>query len=112
MREALGYAQDFLRRHPDDWRVRCLVATLDAALGRHRRAADELRRVLAQRPDVAQAHYLLGVVERDAQGDGQADENATRASFEAYLAREPRGAFAAETAAWLREHPKPGEAQR
>jgi tetratricopeptide (TPR) repeat protein len=102
LREALEYASASLRRHPDDWRLRYVAAAIEAALGRHARAADELRRVIAQRPDAADPHYLAAVVARDARGD----DEATREGFSAYLARAPHGAFAAEAAAWLAEHPE------
>jgi tetratricopeptide (TPR) repeat protein len=100
LREALEYAATFLRRHPDDWRLRVVTAAIDSALGRHAQAADELRRVIAQRPDAAQPHYLLAVVARD----GYRDDDAARAGFSAYLDRAPHGPFAAEAAAWLAEH--------
>ena len=99
LRAALGYARGYLRRSPAEWRLRYLVAAIESALGRPRKAAQELERVLADRPEAAQAHYLLGVLQRDAFGDPRA----ARASFRAYLAHAPDGVFADEVQAWLRE---------
>jgi tetratricopeptide (TPR) repeat protein len=103
LRAALDHAEPFLRRHPSAWRLRYLLATIRLALGDAPAAAKELTRVLAQRPGEAQPRYLLGVIERDAFGD----EAAARRDFGAYVELAPRGAHAAETRAWLAEHPEP-----
>jgi tetratricopeptide (TPR) repeat protein len=96
---ALDHALPFLRRHPQAWRLRIVVASLQAALDRPAEAAAELRRVLAQRPGAAPAHYQLGVLQRDA----FRDRAAARRSFQAYLRHDREGRFAPEVAAWLAE---------
>lgn len=106
LRAALDHGEPFLRRHPSAWQLRSLLAAIRFALGDASAAKKELARVIVQRPDAAQARYLLGVIERDAFGD----EAAARYDFEAYIEREPRGPYALETRAWLAEHPQPSAA--
>lgn len=101
LRTALAHAEPFLRRDPGAWQLRYLTAAIHLALDRPAEAAAELRRVLSQRPDAAQAHYLLGVTLRDA----FLDPRSARASFEAYLRYEPTGVHAPEVLAWIAERP-------
>jgi len=101
LRAALSHAEPHLRRHPDAWRLRLLVAAVQAALGRVDRAIDELERVTTQVPDAAEAHYLLAVWHAEHLGD----EARARASFEHYLAHAPEGAHAPEARDWLRSRP-------
>lgn len=99
LRAALDHAVPFLRRHPDAWELRYLVAAIRLALGHVAEARTELERVIAIQPQAAQPHYLLGVIERDA----FRDDPAARKSFETYAALDPHGAFAPEVLAWLAE---------
>jgi len=99
LQAALDHALPFLRHHPQAWRLRIVVASLQAALDRPTQAAAELRRVLMQQPDAAPAHYRLGVLQRDA----FRDRAAARRSFEAYLRHDREGRFAPEVTAWLAE---------
>jgi tetratricopeptide (TPR) repeat protein len=108
LRAALGYAHAYLERNPQAFRLRYLVASIHSALGQADLAVRELRRVLAQHPDAAQAHYLLGVIERDAFHD----DGAASQSFNAYVERDPDGTFSAEVRAWLLEHPRPATSAR
>lgn len=100
LRAALGHARPYLQQHPEDWRLRFVVAALELALGRSDRARDELLRVLAAQPQAADAHYLLAVLHRDTLGD----EPAARAGFRSYLRHDPDGRFAAEARSFLDEH--------
>jgi predicted Zn-dependent protease len=102
LQAALQHASPFLRRHPDAWRLRIVVAAIYAALDRPTDAAQELRRVLAQRPLDGSAHYSLGVLKRDAFHDA----NAARHHFATYLQADGDGRFAREVRSWLEEHPK------
>jgi Flp pilus assembly protein TadD len=97
LRAALAYAEPHLRRHPDAWRVRLLVAAVHAALGRHERAVEELHRITQAHPTVVEAHHELAVLYDEQLGD----EHAARRSFHAYLAHAPDGEHAAEARAWL-----------
>ncbi len=106
LRAALSYAESHLLRHPDAWVLRSLVASLEAALGQPELARRELRRVLADRPEEAEANYMLAVLERDVfAGDDSASQ-----AFAAYLRARPHGDHQAEARSWLREHPLPAEA--
>lgn len=97
LQAALAYAEPYLRRHPDAWQVRLLVATVCAALGRHERAAAELRQVTRDSEGAAEAHHQLAVLLDEELGD----EAGARASFSAYLVHAPGGRHAAEARAWL-----------
>lgn len=99
LRSALSHAEPYLRRNPHAFRVRYLAAAAYLALGQPARAFNHLARVVAQRPDVAQAHYLMGHLLRDSFGD----EQGAREAFRAYLAQAPRGEHAAELLAYLND---------
>lgn len=99
LRAALGYAEPFLRKHPEHVRLRHLVASVHLALGHARVAQRELQRVSERAPELPEPYYLRGVVERDALGDPAG----ARASFERYLALAPHGPHAPEVEAWLAE---------
>jgi hypothetical protein len=101
LRAALGFAEPYLRDHPQAWRLRALVASIELALGHEQAALTELARVIAQHPEADNAHYLTAVIERDA----FRDEIRTRTEFEFYVARQPHGPHAPEALAWLAEHP-------
>ena len=77
---ALDHALPFLRRHPHAWRLRIVVASLQAALDRPAEAAAELRRVIMQQPAAAAAHYQLGVLQRDSFRDRAAARQRNSAS--------------------------------
>ncbi len=104
LRAALAHALPYLRAHPSAWRVRYLAATIQAALGDVDAAVSELERVVRDHtldhPEAAEAHYLLGVLQRDT----RADDRAALDSFAAYLARAPNGEHAEEARGFLRDH--------
>jgi tetratricopeptide (TPR) repeat protein len=97
---ALNYARPYLQLHPEDYHLRYLVAAVQFGQSRPDEAARELRRVLQQQPDFAQAHYLLDVILRDHEHDLAA---ATQ-HFLRHQALDPRGLHGAEVAAWLDEN--------
>lgn len=98
-RSALLYAHPYLRRQPQDWRMRLLVASVHLGLEEPDAAERELSRALQQAPDAPEAHYLMAIVHRDGKGDpGAAVEH-----FQRYLQLAPSGDHAAEArvgAAW------------
>lgn len=59
---AASYGEDFLRRHPGDVEIQYAVASVYIALGDLARAREALRHVVAERPDIADAHYALATL--------------------------------------------------
>lgn len=108
LRSALAYAEPYLRRHPDAWRVQLLVAAVHAALGRDALAITGLQRVIAQAPAGPDAYYLLAVLLHDRLDD----EDGARTGFRSYLAVAPSGEHAREATAWLEAHPAPSAPAR
>lgn len=96
-RAAIQYAEDYLRKHPREHRLRFVVATLYVGLGEVEGARAQLERVIEQDPRHADAHYALAVLFRDqAKSYGKADEH-----FREYLRLDPRGQHAEEAAGSL-----------
>lgn len=95
---ALEYAEPYLMRHPSQWSLRMLVASIHIGLGHDERARDELMRVIEDAEDEpAQAHYLLGALYRDELEDPQA----SLLHFRRYLELEPDGPHRDEARAAL-----------
>ena len=92
LRQALLYAQPYLRRHADDWRLRFVVATVLLALDRVPEARAELERVVTAAPDVPEPHFVLGSLLRE----HLRDEPAAKSHLERYLALAPEGGHADE----------------
>ncbi|MBN1656257.1 MAG: hypothetical protein JXA30_20980 [Deltaproteobacteria bacterium] len=99
LRTALRYAEPYLIRHPESWRLRFLVATIYLALEQTLRAVEQLTRVAYDNPSHAPTYYLLAVINRDA------FENSILVGryFATYLDLAPDGEHASEARAWLRE---------
>ncbi len=92
LRVAIRHADDFLKRHPDDNRLRYLLGTLYAAVGEPASARRELEQVLERDPANADAHYALATLARDVDGDyARADHH-----FREYLRLNPNGPHAQE----------------
>ncbi len=89
---AVGYAEPYLETHPDDWRLRQLLATIQMGLGDAAAARLSLEHVVAEAPDEPVPHYMLGVLLRDQLHD----EPGMRVQFERYLALAPEGPHATE----------------
>lgn len=86
-RLAAQYAKDYLVAHPNDVRVRLVLASLYSATADYKLAKSEFERVLYTRPNDAQAHYALAVLLRDAEQDVVgADQH-----FREYLRLDPKG---------------------
>jgi tetratricopeptide (TPR) repeat protein len=95
-RVAIGYAENHLRRHPNDVSARFVLGTIYAAVGDAPGAKAELEKVLVARPAEAQAHFALAVLVRD-----QGDRAAADRHFREYLRLAPQGAYAEEARASL-----------
>jgi tetratricopeptide (TPR) repeat protein len=87
---ALDYAETYLRRHPGDTDVRLVTASIYAAIGDVAKARDGFERVIAEKPDIADAHYGLATVLTE---DGSQLLNADR-HYREYLRLQPRGTYA------------------
>ncbi len=92
LRQALVYAQPYLRRHATDWRLRFVVAAVLLGLERVDDARAELERVIATAPEAPEPYFVLGALLRDR----LRDDAAARPRFERYLALVPEGAHSDE----------------
>lgn len=95
---ALHYARARLLHRPQAWALRYLVASLHLATGQDAPALVEIERLIAERPERGEPHYLHGVVARDHLRDPRRAQRA----FQRYLQLAPRGPHAAEARAFLR----------
>ncbi len=68
-RAALDYAEPQLRRHPDDVKLRFVVASFYSTIGDVAAARTQLERVVKDKPEHAAAQFALAVLLRDEQGD-------------------------------------------
>jgi len=94
---ALDYGRAYLKNHPDDARLRFVVASLEGAVGDAAAALAELRVVTEESPEDAEAHYALASLVRDRHGDPyEADRH-----FREYLRILPGGPHASEVRAAL-----------
>lgn len=93
-RAALQHAEPYLKRNPDDWRLRQVVATIHMALGRADRAVEHLERVTKQVPRAPTPHYLTGVALL--RSDDPVLRTAAAEHFERYLHLAPEGKHAEE----------------
>jgi len=97
--DAVQHAEGYLKHHPDDYRLRFVLASLEAAVGNQARAHAEYEKVLTKQANNAEAHYALAVMLRDSLASvAQADQH-----FRAYLQLQPRGDHAEEARAALLE---------
>lgn len=91
-RLAIDYAEQFVRKHPRDPRMRFVLGTLRAGVGEPIAAEAEFAKVIASSPDNPAAHYALAVLLRDQRDDPLgADQH-----FRAYLQLQPDGEHSEE----------------
>jgi tetratricopeptide (TPR) repeat protein len=91
-RVAINYAEPELKKHPSDFHLRFLLASLYATIGETTTARGQLQRVIEEHPSYAPVHFALAVLLRDEEGDlVQAD-----AHFREYLRLAPDGSHAEE----------------
>jgi tetratricopeptide (TPR) repeat protein len=96
-RVAIEYAEQYLKKHPNDVHVRFVLGTIYEAVGDADSARTNLEAVLGAEPDDAEAHYALAVLLRDSDHDPAAADP----HFREYLRLNPRGAHAEEAQASL-----------
>jgi len=89
---AAQYAEEHLEKSPSDDRTRFVLGSIYAGLGQTGPAQRELERVVANKPDQAEAHYALGRV----LWDGKKSYAAADHQFREYLRLTPQGPHAAE----------------
>ena len=87
LRAALDYAHPYLERHPEDWPLRFLLASVHIGLNEGQTAYSHLERVVREAPDEPDPHFLFAVVLRDELGN----IDAATAHFERYLQLAPDG---------------------
>ena len=95
---ALAHAEPYLAQHPNDWRLRLVVATIQLGMGRPREAEQHVRLVTESRPDEPLAHFLLGTIALE----HHQDDEAARTHLAAYLSLAPEGEHAEAARSALR----------
>jgi tetratricopeptide (TPR) repeat protein len=91
-RLAIQTGEQYLTKRPQEHALRFLVATLYAAVGQSELAKENFERVLAAKPNHADAHYALGVLLRDSENDYVGADY----HFRQYLKLKPTGPHADE----------------
>jgi tetratricopeptide (TPR) repeat protein len=94
---ALEYAEQYLRRHPNDMDVSFAAASIYAAVGDRERARALLQTVLGRRPEWAEVHYALASVHWDEAEIDKAGEHYLK-----YLKLDPEGPLAESARSRLR----------
>ena len=103
-RVAIEYAEPYLKKHPDDWKLRLVVAALYGGIGEPGVERAELEQVLAVNPNEATGHYALACLLRDEYGDVVGAD----AHFREYLRLDPQGDHVDEAKAGLLKTITPG----
>jgi len=93
----LNYAKPYLKKHPRDWALRYLVASMLFAVTDYQAARRELEQVVHDAPKQPNAHFLLAVIFREHLSNPKKSE----AHFHAYLTLAPQGQHAEEARAAL-----------
>jgi Tfp pilus assembly protein PilF len=94
---AIDYAAPVLQKHPDDYRLRFVVASLRENVGDAKVAREELESIVTAAPSEPDPHYALAVILRD---DAR-DVVGADAQFREYLRLAPGGSHAEEARASL-----------
>lgn len=96
---ALRHAEPYLRRHPEDWPLRFVIANIYDALGDAERAGVALEAVAEAAPNEPLAHYRLGLYH----SEHSLEAEEARKAFENYLSLDPSGRYAAEARVRLQQ---------
>lgn len=91
---ALQHAAAYLRKQPQHWALRLVVASIHEALGDLARARSDLEAIVDAQPSLALAHYRLGMLYH---GERSVTDLATHHLRE-YLRLSPEGAHGFEAA--------------
>ncbi len=98
---ALYYSRAHLTRNPNNASLRYLVASLHFAVGQDDRAQTQLEQVIDEAPQLAEAHFLLGLLAHER----LRDPRLARRALNKYLALAPHGAHSAEAKSMLQRPP-------
>lgn len=90
--DALDHAEPYLARHPEEWALHALVASIYLGLDQPTEALRHLALALEVAPDEPSPHYLMAVLARD----GLADLGLAAEHWARYLELAPDGEHAAE----------------
>jgi tetratricopeptide (TPR) repeat protein len=96
-RVAIEYAEQYLKTHPNDLRVRFVLGTVYEAVGDSASARLNLQTVVDAHPEDPDAHYAIAILFRD----GDHDPVSADPHFREYLRLKPRGPHAEEAQASL-----------
>jgi len=91
-RLAIDYAEQYLRKHPEDLRMRFVLGTLRAGVGEPTLAEAAFLKVLQKNPEHSEAEYALAVLLRDQRNDLLGADS----HFRAYLKLRPDGEHSEE----------------
>jgi tetratricopeptide (TPR) repeat protein len=91
-RVAIDYAEDHLRKHPNDAQLRFVVGTLYSTVGEVQPAKQHLEQAAEASPKNAEVQFALGVLYRDE----LEDRASAHEHFQAYLRLAPNGPHADE----------------
>lgn len=95
---ALEHGVQYLRKWPNDWALRFVIASIHEALGDLSRAQSELEAIVRTEPDRALPHYRLATIV----SVQHRDPVVVRRHLQEYLRLAPHGVHALEVAAMLR----------
>jgi tetratricopeptide (TPR) repeat protein len=94
-RAAIGYAQPYIERHPHDWALRYLMATILEGLDEHQAARRHVEAVIADNARHADAHFTLATMLLERYNDPVGAD----AHYRQYLEISPQGIHAEEARA-------------
>ena len=98
-RAALFYAENYLRKHPDNAKLRFLAGSLYASMGDTQLARSAYETSASEEPKNPEVHYALAVLSRDHEGNPVGAD----LQFREYLKLDPKGPHAEEARSSLLE---------
>ncbi|MEQ9323059.1 MAG: tetratricopeptide repeat protein [Polyangiaceae bacterium] len=96
-RAAIAYGEPYLKKRPDDTRLRFVIASLYSNIGETVTAREHLEKVVEAQPDNAEVHFAMGMLALESDGDMVTADG----HFREYLRLEPQGTHAAEARSHL-----------
>ena len=98
-RAALSYVENYLRKHPENAKLRFLAGSLYASMDETKLARSQYEAAAAEEPKNSEVRYALAVLSRD----HEANPVGADLQFREYLKLEPTGAHAEEARSSLLE---------